>query len=92
MQKPESEPQLVSRWPLPRLPKWVARVNEPLTKNELKAVRLSANRGRPLGDEGWVEPTARRLNLECTMRPRGRPRVRPNTPKQNKEACPFWMF
>jgi putative transposase len=86
MQKPEPEPKLLSLWPLPRLPKWVARVNEPLTANELKAVRLSANRGRPLGDEGWIESTARRLNLESTMRPRGRPRVRPNTPKQNKEA------
>jgi putative transposase len=84
MQKPE--PKLLSPWPLPRLPRWVARVNEPLTKNELKAVRLCANRGRPLGDEGWVESTARRLNLESTMRPRGRPRVRPNTPKQTKEA------
>jgi putative transposase len=86
LRKPEPEPKLLSPWPLPRLPKWVARVNEPLTKNELTAVRLSANRGRPLGDEGWVESTARRLNLESTMRPRGRPRVRPNTPKQNKEA------
>ncbi|MFT5042912.1 MAG: putative transposase [Hyphomicrobiaceae bacterium] len=86
MQKPEPEPKLLSPWPLPRLPKWVARVNEPLTENELKAVRLSANRGRPLGDEGWVESTALRLNLESTMRPRGRPRVRLNTPKQNNEA------
>lgn len=86
MRKPEPEPKLLSPWPLPRLPKWVARVNEPLTKNELKAVRLSATRGRPLGDEGWVDSTARRLNLESTMRPRGRPRVRPNTPKQIKEA------
>jgi len=86
MQKPEPEPKLLSPWPLPRLPKWVARVNEPLTKNELKAVRLSANRGRPLGHEGSVESTARRLNLESTMRPRGRPRVRPNTPKHNKDA------
>jgi putative transposase len=61
---------------MPRLPGWVERVNEPLSEEELAAVRLSAQRGRPLGDEGWVESIARRLNLESTMRPRGRKRVR----------------
>jgi len=86
IQKPEPEPRLLSRWPLPRLPRWVDRVNEPLTESELKAVRLSAQRGRPLGDEGWVESIARRLNLESTMRPRGRPRVRFPQEEENKEA------
>lgn len=62
--------------------KWVERVNEPLTECELAAVRLSAQRGRPLGDEGWVESTARRLNVESTIRPRGRQRVR----QQEQEA------
>jgi len=61
---------------MPRLPGWVERVNEPLSEEELAEVRLSAQRGRPLGDEGWVESIARRLNLESTMRPRGRKRVR----------------
>jgi len=66
----------LSPWPMPRLPGWVERVNEPLSEEELAAVRLSAQRGRPLGDEGWVESIARRLNLESTMRPRGRKRIR----------------
>jgi len=76
VRKPEPEPPLLSPWPMPRLPGWVGRVNEPLSDEELAAVRLSAQRGRPLGDEGWVESIARRLNLESTMRPRGRKRVR----------------
>jgi putative transposase len=64
-----------------RLPGWVDKVNTALSDKELAAVRLSAQRGKPLGDEGWVESTARRLNLESTMRPRGRKRVRfPQTP------------
>ncbi|MDZ4851770.1 MAG: hypothetical protein SGI77_20980, partial [Pirellulaceae bacterium] len=62
------------------------RVNEPLSKKELAAVQLSAQRGRPLGDDNWVESIARRLNLESTMRPRGRKRVRFPIPKPNKEA------
>jgi len=49
LQKPEPDPKLLSRWTLPRLPGWTARVNDSLTKQELDAVRLSAQRGKPLG-------------------------------------------
>jgi len=76
LQQPEPAPKLLAPWPLPRLPHWKARVNERLTKQELDAVRISAQRGKPLGADNWVESIARRLNLEATMRPRGRPRVR----------------
>ena len=65
---------------------WVNRVNAALSQSELEAVRLSAQRGRPLGDEGWVESIARRLNLESTMRPRGRQRVRFPHQDTNKET------
>ncbi|WP_168566114.1 transposase [Crateriforma spongiae] len=82
LQKPEPEPKLLSPWPLSRLPRWADRVNEPLTEKELEAVRRCAHRGAPMGDEGWVESIARRLNLESTLRPRGRPRVH----KPEKEA------
>jgi putative transposase len=85
LQKPEPAPTLLSPWPLPRLPGWLARVNECLTKQELDAVRLSAQRGKPLGDEGWVQSIAERLNLESTIRPRGRPRVRFPKDDPNKE-------
>ena len=53
---------------------------------ELVAVRQCVPRGRPLGDEGWVESIVRRLGLESTMRPRGRQRVRPVPEEQIKEA------
>ena len=86
LQANEPTPRLLSKWPSPRLPKWVKRVNEPLSEKELLAVRLSTQRGRPLGDEDWVESIARRLNLESTMRPRGRKQVRFPAPKPNKEA------
>ncbi len=85
LRKPEPHPPLLSPWTLPRLPGWVERVNTPLSEAELAAVQVSAQRGKPLGDEGWVESIACRLNLESTMRPRGRKRVRfPKT--VNKEA------
>ena len=63
LQKPEPQPCLLSPWPIPRRRNWVARVNEPLTENELKVVRICATRGTSLGDDGWGESLARRLNL-----------------------------
>jgi putative transposase len=77
LQHPEADPKLLSRWPLSRLPNWISRVNEPLTESEIKAVRWSVKKGSPFGEETWVESIARRLDLESTLRPRGRPRVRP---------------
>ena len=74
LQKAEPDPKLLSTWPIPRLPNWVARVNEPLTDQELEAVRLCSRRGRPYGEAEWVTETANRLDLHSTLRPRGRPK------------------
>lgn len=70
----ERDPKLLSSWPVPRLPNWAARVNAPLSDNELKAIRRSVKRGAPLGNEAWVEQTVRRLGLETTLRKHGRPK------------------
>ena len=82
----EPEPKLLSAWPVRRPENWIARVNKPLTEKEIEAVRLCANRGRPLGDAGWVESAVRRLGLESTLRPRGRPKVNPQPDVPNKES------
>ena len=81
LQKPEPDPRLLASWPIARLPRWVDRVNEPLTDDELESVRRSAQRGSPFGDASWVESSAKRLGLNSTLRPRGRPHVR-GTAKQ----------
>jgi putative transposase len=64
---------LLAAWPLARKPDWVAHVNAAQTEAELQAVRRSIARGNPLGDASWSERTARRLGLESTLRPQGRP-------------------
>ena len=71
---------------MPRLPNWANRVNEPLGDKELEAVRWSVKRGSPFGSETWVESTARRLDLESTLRQRGRPRVRFLPPTQINDS------
>ena len=74
----DAAPKLLSPWPVARLPKWQERVNTPLSENELSSVRWSVKRGSPFGGETWVESIARRLDLETTLRPRGRPRKSTN--------------
>ncbi len=69
---------LLSSWPMPRPAHWVEHVNTPQTEAELTALRRCVNRGSPFGSESWSERTVRRLGLETTLRPRGRPK------KQNK--------
>lgn len=85
LQKREPEPPLLSPWPIARLPNWVERVNTPLREGELKAVRHCIRRSSPLGEKDWIESTARRLGLESTLRPRGRPPVRPLPKTPNNE-------
>jgi putative transposase len=65
---------VLSAWPVDRPRRWTAAVNDPLGKDELEQLRISVNRGRPLGEESWVWSTARRLGLEFTPRGPGRPR------------------
>jgi putative transposase len=74
LQKAEPAPKLLTPWPISRLPNWTERVNEPLSDKELEAIRRCTQRGSPLGNEAWVEAIARRLGLESTLRPRGRPK------------------
>ncbi|TWU36503.1 Transposase IS200 like protein [Novipirellula aureliae] len=70
----EPLPRLLTPWPIPREANWIRRVNEPLDEKEIDSIRWSIRRGSPLGEPGWVESIARRLDLESTLRPRGRPK------------------
>jgi putative transposase len=66
-----------------RLPRdWPRHVNAPETEAELAALRRSVARGIPYGEDGWQARTAKRLGLQSTLRPRGRPRKSPHTQPQ----------
>jgi putative transposase len=56
-------------WPI----LWLRHVNQPQTDAELAALRKSIRRGTPFGNDDWVAQISRRLDLESTLRPRGRP-------------------
>ena len=66
--------QLLSTWPVRRSPGWLEHVNKALSESELKALRQSVTRGNPYGNDHWSNRIIRKLGLESTIRPRGRPR------------------
>ena len=67
--------KLLSEWPLAAPSRWAGLVNEVQTEAELQALRKCVNRGQPFGPESWIEQCVRKLGLESTMRPRGRPKA-----------------
>ena len=72
--EPDVVPKL-SAWPVDPPRNWRRLVNQPQNAKELQAIRECIRRGRPLGDDSWQQRTAKRLNMQSTLRPRGRPRL-----------------
>lgn len=70
----KDRPGFLHDGPVDRGRNWIADVNRPMTATEEAALRKSVNRGTPFGSSHWSRITARRLGLESTLRPRGRPR------------------
>lgn len=64
----------LSPWPLPRPADWLEIVNRPQCEEDMQRLRNCVNRGCPLGTSDWSRAVAKRLGLELTLRPRGRPR------------------
>jgi putative transposase len=64
-------------WPVDRPSDWLEVANEPLAPPTLSALRTCVTRGRPWGDDAWVQRIAHRLGLLFTLRNPGRPRKTP---------------
>jgi putative transposase len=64
----------LSPYPAVRQRKWAESVHAPLAAATLESVRRSNQRGLPLGDAAWVKRLSKKLALDLTIRPRGRPR------------------
>jgi putative transposase len=56
--------------------------NAAQTAAELEALRRSVARGAPFGNEAWQEKTAKALQLESSLRPRGRPKKAAVSPEK----------
>jgi hypothetical protein len=69
------------RWPLlifvPVAVQGVMAIRGP-EKAELAALRRGVQRGSPYGEGAWCDQIVRRLGLESTLHPQGRPKKREN--------------
>ena len=75
IQRNEFAQSVLSEWPVPCPRQWRQQVNQPQTDAEVAALRRSVNRGAPFGQSDWTKRIVKRLGLEVTIRPRGRPKL-----------------
>jgi len=66
--------ELLGAYPAARQRRWSAYVHKTPDSNELAAIRRSSETGLPYGERSWVDRLCRRLKLDLTIRPRGRPK------------------
>jgi putative transposase len=71
---PAQAPVRLKPGTVPRGTLWVEGVNAVTADVELGNFRDSVRRDRPFGTPGWTLETAKVLNLEYSLRSRGRPR------------------
>ncbi len=64
----------LARWPIDPPANWLAEVHRPLDGERLEAIRRALVRGTPMGTDAWQARMVRRLGLQVTVRPRGRPK------------------
>lgn len=63
--------------PAVRQRKWAEKVHLPIDDRTLAAIRRSSATGLPYGGQAWLTRLANKLDLDLTIRPRGRPRMHP---------------
>jgi putative transposase len=68
----------LSPYPQVRQRKWAGKVHTPFAEAQLAAIRRASLTGLPFGDAAWVQRLSGRLDLDLTIRPRGRPRKAAN--------------
>jgi putative transposase len=85
----ESRPSFLEIGPVERPSNWLDWVDSAQTAAELAVLRRSVARGAPFGGMPWVEATARRLGLESSTRPRGRPPKPRNDDEAEEEKGTF---
>jgi putative transposase len=67
----------LSPYPAVRQRKWAEKIHTPPAGATLAEIRRSTTTGLPYGSPKWVERLAKKLDLDLTIRPRGRPSKQP---------------
>ena len=69
----------ITQGPLELPSNWAKLVNCDIDKRSEKQLQNSSKRGAPFGELSWINNTAKKMNLESTIRTRGRPKKVPDT-------------
>jgi putative transposase len=77
----------LGEWPIQRPARWEDYVDAPQSDAEESMIKGHIQRNRPLGCESWTKKTADALNLEHTLRPRGRPKGWRKGMKKDTVGC-----
>ena len=64
----------LATYPAVRQRKWSSYVHETPDDGELAAIQRSNESGLPYGGKAWIDRLCRKLKLDLTIRPRGRPK------------------
>lgn len=65
---------LLSPWPITPPGNYAILLNKIQAEKDITRIRLSINKGSPLGKDKWVIQTAKELGLDSTLRGKGRPK------------------
>jgi len=66
--------ELLKPWPINVPGNYLKLVNQSFPKAELESIRQSVNRGRPFGNDIWVQKQVKKYDLKYTIRQPGRPK------------------
>ncbi len=64
---------ILSPWPIKKRADWEKWVDTPQTPAEVAILREHIRRSRPYGSAAWTASIAEKLDMQWTLRPRGRP-------------------
>ena len=77
--------EALSAYPAVRRRRWSAYVHQTPPEAEVQSICRSNETGLPYGESSWMKRLARQLNLDLTIRPRGRPKKTVNQPNKDRK-------
>jgi len=70
----KDQKKILSMWPVLIPDNYLKFINEPQSKETEDLIEISIQRDRPFGGDNWIKRIIKKLGLESTIRPRGRPK------------------
>lgn len=66
--------EFLATWPVSKPENYIEWLNESQAPDEEESIQKSIQQGGPFGEDLWVSKIVKKLGIESTIRPRGRPK------------------